>query len=662
MSLFPFLRSSLLAAGLTALAPFAAAEARAQDVANPEVTGEEAEEEEEEILVQATRSGRRVEDEAIRVDVIGREEIEEKMLMTPGNVSMLVAETPGVRVQVTSPGLGASNVRMQGMSGRYTQLLSDGLPIYGGNSSIGLLQIPPTDLGQVEVIKGAASALYGPSALAGVINLVSRRPRADPEAEMMLNATTRGGQDATAYAATPLGDDWSASVTGGFHRQSRKDLDGDGWTDMARYERWTVRPRLFWDRGDGANALVTLGVMDERRRGGTMPDATVPDGTAFPLDQNSRRVDGGIVAELPVEGVGKLQFRASGTSQKHDHLYGASREDNRHDTLFAELSLGGRAGDTSWLAGAAVQRDRYRNAAFEVFDYRYTVPALFVQAEQEFGDLFVLAGSARLDDHSDFGTRLSPRLSLLVRPDRWTVRASVGRGFYAPTPFVDAIDEAGLSRLDPPGALKAEVADTASLDIGYSNGPFEANLTLFGSNVDHGLQLREVAADRVRIVNAEGTTRARGAELTARYRWNDFVVRGSYVYVDASEPDPSGSGRRATPRTPKHTGGLVAMWEKHGRGRIGIEAYCTGRQSLDGNPYRTESRRYVELGALGEMTFGKVSLFVNLENILDVRQTRHDPIVLPARAPDGRWTVDAWGPTDGFVANAGFRLRFGGGH
>src|SRR4028119_809818 len=118
-----------------------------------------AEEEGEVIIVQATRSGRRVQDEPIRVEVIDREEIEEKILMVPGNISMLVAETGGLRVQVTSPALGAANVRVRGLEGRYTQLLADGLPLYGQASSIGLLQIAPTDLGQVEVIKGAASAL-----------------------------------------------------------------------------------------------------------------------------------------------------------------------------------------------------------------------------------------------------------------------------------------------------------------------------------------------------------------------------------------------------------------------------------------------------------------------------------------------------------------------
>ncbi len=102
------------------------------------------------------------------------------------------------------------------------------------------------------------------------------------------------------------------------------------------------------------------------------------------------------------------------------------------------------------------------------------------------------------------------------------------------------------------------------------------------------------------------------------------------------------------------------MWEDHDKGRIGIEAYYTGRQQLEDNPYRSVSRPYVHLGVLGEVVVGRARLFVNAENILNVRQTRYDPLILPERAPDGRWTVDVWAPTDGFVVNAGVRLRFGG--
>lgn len=97
--------------------------------------------------------------------------------MAPGDVSMLLAETNGLRVQTTSPSLGGASVRIQGLSGRYTQVLSDGLPLYGAQSgSVGILQIPPMDLKQLEVIKGVASALYGMSAIGGVVNLVSTAP------------------------------------------------------------------------------------------------------------------------------------------------------------------------------------------------------------------------------------------------------------------------------------------------------------------------------------------------------------------------------------------------------------------------------------------------------------------------------------------------------
>src|SRR5918996_2366819 len=162
---------------------------------------EEIPEVEETVVVTATRSDRRIQDEPLRVEAIDREEIEEKALMTPGSVAMLLGETTGLRVQVTGPSIGAANVRIQGLRGRYAQVLADGLPLYGASGdSFSLLQVPPLDLGQVEVIKGAASALYGPSALGGVINLVSRRPR-EAETETLLNLTSQQGADFTFWLA-----------------------------------------------------------------------------------------------------------------------------------------------------------------------------------------------------------------------------------------------------------------------------------------------------------------------------------------------------------------------------------------------------------------------------------------------------------------------------
>ena len=81
------------------------------------------------------------------------------------------------------------------------------------------------------------------------------------------------------------------------------------------------------------------------------------------------------------------------------------------------------------------------------------------------------------------------------------------------------------------------------------------------------------------------------------------------------------------------------------------------RSAASRTQQRTPSKPYFEVGLLGEIAVGKARLFLNAENILNVRQTRYDPLLLPARAPDGRWTVDVWAPTDGFIVNGGGSLR-----
>lgn len=194
----------------------------------------------------------------------------------------------------------------------------------------------------------------------------------------------------------------------------------------------------------------------------------------------------------------------------------------------------------------------------------------------------------------------------------------------------------------------------------HPDRPCALALCKIGSDIESAVQVQTASPDRVRLINAAGKTRTRGIELVARYSWDAFSITGNYVHVDASEPDPDGGGRRQVPRVPSDTAGVVGMWEENGKGQISLEACCTGLQSFDENPFRTTSKPYVELGALVEVVLGRFRIFVNAENILNIRQTKYDPLVRPLRAPDGRWAVDAWAPTDGFVLNGGIRMLLGG--
>lgn len=617
----------------------------------------------EKIQVTASRLGRVVNEPATRIEIINSEEIHEKALMRPGNISMLVAETGGVRVQNTSPALGSANIRLQSLYGRYTQLLSDGLPLYGGQS-IGLLQIPPTDLANVEIIKGSASSLYGGSALGGVINLISRTPSDEFEGEVLLNATSKNGQDVTSYFAAPLTDSISASVTAGAHHQQEQDLDDDGWLDMASYNRASVRPRVYWEGDNGANLYVTVGAMTEQRDGGTAENAAMPDGNPFAQTQDSLRLDTGFIFDKPLNETLALNVRGSAMQQDHEHLYGTVNEDDNHESYLLESSISGYSDNIAWLVGAAYQSEKYQSEEFAAFNYNYEVPGVFSQLDYEASETISLSLSARADWHNEYGTQFSPRISMLYKPENWTVRGSYGKGFFAPTPFIEDIEDAGLSHLEPLENIAEEHANTASVDISYTFDSVETSVTLFSSDVENVTELEVInqqltpSDKQVRIVNAPGQSEIRGAEFLLRYRWNDLKLTGSYLYTDASKQSSSGTGRVPLTLTPEHSAGAVIMWEEHGSHLVGFEAYYTGSQHLENNPYRDKSDAYWHLGLLGQITVGRISYFVNAENLLNVRQTKEDSLVLPQQAPSGRWTTDIWSRNDGFTVNAGIRIKF----
>ena len=615
----------------------------------------------EEVFVTAARSTTRLQDQPLRVEVVDQEEIDEKAMMTPGSVAMLVNETTGLRVQTTAPSLGAANVRIQGLRGRYSQLLADGLPLYGAQGdSLSLLQVPPLDLGQVEIIKGVASALYGASALGGVINLVSRRPR-ETESRLLFNATSQNGRDVAgwyAQAPAPLGA-WSWTMLGSYNGQTRRDLDGDGWSDLPTFSRGVVRPRVFFDNRQGSTVLATLGVIAENREGGTLPPRSAPDGRPFREAVDTRHVDAGLVGRWLTAGSRVLSVRGSALRQGQQRQSGDVSEHGTRAVWFAEASLQGVSGRHTWVIGSAFQQDRFTLDRLPQFDYRFSAPAVFAQNEVSFGQKWTIGVSARTDLHSEYGTLFTPRLSVLAKPrSGWTVRLAAGTGAFAPTPFTEETEETGFSRLLPLRGLRAERARGASADVTRLLGPLEVTGTVFASLVNDPVQQQVAGPELVRLVNVDGPTRTKGTELLLRYRAGEFTAWFTHGWTRSTEVDPDRGDRRDVPLTPRQTASFTVMWEFEGRGRLGFEGYYTGRQTLDENPYRSTGHPFVLLGALAERRFGRLGLFINSENLLDVRQTRDGPLVRPTRRADGRWTVDAWAPLDGRVINGGVRMTF----
>ncbi len=610
--------------------------------------------EEEVTVVASTRTDRRIEDQAMRVEVLNREEVEEKMLMTPGDIGMMLNETGGLRVQTTSPSLGAASVRIQGMRGRYTRFLSDGLPVFGSQpSGLGLLQIPPMDLGQIEVIKGVASALYGAGALGGVVNLLSRRPGAEPEREFLVNQSSRGATDGVLWLSTPLSDSWGVTFLGGGHVQDQTDVDRDGWGDLAHYERGVARPRFFWDDGQGQSFFLTVGTTLENRTGGTQAGAVLPaTGASYRESLETRRFDLGMLWQMLPGGRYVLTTRAAIARQWHDHQFGEVLERDRHSTDFAEVTLRGASGRHTWVGGVAVEQDVYGATDLPRFAYSFTTPGVFVQDDIDIRPWLALSMSGRADHHSEYGWFFSPRVSALFRSGDWSTRMSAGTGFYGPSVLTEETVAAGLTRLAVESPLRAERGRSLSIDLTRTHGPLSFTATVFGSRIAHPVKI-DRAAYVLRTL-ATPTTNV-GVELLGTLRQSPLAITASYTYVRSREQD--GEVTNDVELTPRHSAGLVTMLENED-GRVGIEVYYTGRQRLEDNPYRETADSYVIVGLLVERRVGPLRVFVNGENLTDVRQGRWDPILRPGRSSDGRWTVDAWAPLDGRVVNGGVRIQF----
>ncbi len=156
----------------------------------------------DEIIIEGTRSNRSIEDIPTRVEVL-TEEIDEASTMDPSKVAHLLTHSTGIQVQQTSATSNSANVRIQGLDGRYTQILKDGFPIYGGFSgSLSIMQIPPLDLRQIEYVKGSSSTLYGAGAISGLINLLSKEPVKDKDENLIhLNASQVGAVDVNVFTS-----------------------------------------------------------------------------------------------------------------------------------------------------------------------------------------------------------------------------------------------------------------------------------------------------------------------------------------------------------------------------------------------------------------------------------------------------------------------------
>ncbi|MEO9004699.1 MAG: TonB-dependent receptor plug domain-containing protein, partial [Ginsengibacter sp.] len=228
----------------------------------------EDEHEEDEIIVTATRTSRSISNIPTRVETISGEELDEKANMKPGDIRMMLSESTGIQTQQTSATSYNSSIRIQGLDGKYTQIIRDGFPLYSGFSGgLGLLQIAPLDLKQVEVIKGSASTLYGGGAIAGLVNLVSKTPKNERELNFMINGTSAKGLDVSGFYSKK-NNKVGTTIFATYNHGSPYDPSNIDFTAIPKFDRFTLNPKLFLYFTEKTTAVFGINATYENRIGG----------------------------------------------------------------------------------------------------------------------------------------------------------------------------------------------------------------------------------------------------------------------------------------------------------------------------------------------------------------------------------------------------------
>lgn len=614
--------------------------------------------EQEEVVVKATRTSRTIANIPTRVEVISGEELIEKGNMKPGDIRMMLNESTGIQTQQTSATSFNSGIRIQGLEGRYTQTLRDGYPLYSGFSSgLSILQIAPLDLRQVEVIKGAASTLYGGGAIAGLVNLVSKTPGKSRELTFLANGTSAGGLDASGFYSQRYG---KAGLTLFASRNSNKPYDpaGIGLTAIPKFERYTINPRLFL-YGKRTTADVGVTYITEDRTGGSM-DYIKNGGTGFFEKNKTDRIttQSGIVHKLRDNAT--LQFKNS--YSRFDRVINIPTYvfDAVQQTSFSELTWNTNGQRADWVVGVNLLTDdlaEQGQTADPKRDYHYNTFSLFVQNVWSISQKLVLETGLRGDYLSEYGFEVLPKVSAMIRVlPKLTTRIGGGFGYKTPTIFTEEAERIQFQNLLPVdiSRSKNERSIGGNWDINYRSNfgdiGFSLNHLFFYTKLKNPMVLVGATGGNVQFQNSTGYLDTKGMETNLRLTYVNFKLFVGYTYTDANGNFTN--SKEWLPLTARHRLNNVLMYEIEDKLKIGLEAYYFSRQRLNDGAI---GKPYWIMGLMSEKLWKKCSLFINFENFTDTRQSKFDSIFTgSANNPVFR---DIYAPVEGFVVNSGVKVR-----
>ena len=620
-------------------------------------------EEEEEVVIQSTRNTRSIQDIPTRVEFVAGEELDEKANMKAGDIRMVLNESTGITTQQTSATSANASIRIQGLDGRYTQVLKDGLPIYAGFSGgLGLLQTPPLDLKQFEVIKGSSSTLYGGGAIAGLVNLISKTPKEEKELNFHVDITSAGGLNTSGFYGQKFK---TVGVTLFASRNSNSAYDPSdvGLTAIPEFERYTVNPKFFFYIKEKTQLMIGGNVTTEKRTGGDIEFIKGNKPYGYKETNHTDRYSSQLLLDHHFNK--RNQFTLKNSINRFQRVIDVTNYvfNGTQTGTFTEATYANHGERSEWIGGLNFVTDRFEEIKLTTTpsrNYEQITTGLFIQNNLKVSERFSMETGLRGDYVKDYGFAFLPRLSMLFKfSPKLTSRIGGGMGYKTPNIFTEESERLLYKNVLPidPDENEMERSYGVNADINYRTKfaddkiSFSLNHLFFYTRIHDPLLLDAFSSVPVyRFKNVNGHFDSKGMETNVKLGYGSFKLFIGYTYTKAYLHE--GDIKTENYLTPRHRLNNVLLYEVEEKWKIGLEAYYFSRQQLSDG---TTGKSYWITGFMAEKLWEKFSLYINFENFTDSRQTKFDTIYTGSIAnPQFR---DIYAPLDGFVMNGGIKLR-----
>lgn len=615
------------------------------------------------VVVASTRGNERIETATTKVEVLGRTEMNEESTLKPGNIASILGDVSGIQIQQSSAVTGNANVRIQGLDGRYTQILRDGMPLYGGYSGgFGVLSIPPLDLKQVELIKGSSSTLYGGGAIGGLINLISTKPRLDPELSLLINQTTLKETNINAYFAQ-RGKKFGIAFFGGQTFQKQMDVDKDGFSDLPKTGSTLIHPTLFFYPTEQTTISLGWSGSFEKRTGGDMLAITDKTNANHPYYETNKlnRNTFLLLAESRFKNSFVLNLKGSFSNFSRDEQTNTYLFSGKQKNYYSELSLLKRTAHHNLVAGININGEEFRPSTITpapVGNFFSNVAGAFFQDTWRLPAGTKIETGIRFDHHNQYGNFLLPRIAVFHQiNEHWGARAGFGMGYITPNPLMPQVRDYSIYQLQPlASGMEAEHSYSGNAELNYNHaigeeGSFFINQAFFITQVTHPIIAEENLSGQVNFSNQSKPLLTKGSDTYIQLHISNWEFYIGYTFTIAERKYLSDN--QFVWYTPKHRAASTAVYELDGKWRVGLEASYNGRQYRDDN---SKTPDYLFVAAMAEKKFGpKWSIVLNCENVFDERQSRYESLYTgPVTDPVFK---TLWAPIDGRAVNICLRFQ-----